>query len=561
MRLSKTQRKGAFAISRNENIVSQQIKNIILRCFEIITFREFKMSLHSRLVLAFLALFFLFSCSSSKSQNDSDSIPDSDTGTHDSETVDADSDMQEAEIVDDSEEMPDHNEDQNNVPDADSDECYPSLSQAAFPYYDEDGKITFCRPDCDTPTADDPICIGNLWDEQNNALCHEYPEYACCGTPCVLESLKPMTKEEVDEMYTTNIAMHKCDLKISPWSWGYDGSHGVVKSWNMSEGKIGFYLTPVNLSIKTWPVKTKFVTYDIATQKYSLVIPARAQEQAYYKGKRLALIADTRSLDLNNSNIFLAYIDDDAKVEIVYDKKVQSISYEPALNEKWAFVNLVEADSKRMMYAKVGEWKWTSLGDGLGWIPSIVGNRLALFRDDLKGYICDLDKYPKSLDECYNVNEGEKIRYLVLDKEDSNRAVYSANQGKIVLMEYKEGKWNYSDLITSYSDEITGKVNILGFIINMFRGNMLLYEEAFTTGEQGEVPANKLCYYNLTSKKSYCMKKMEDDSEYNGVPIYPYGDAEFEGKWLLYQKVSSTPFILRDMECYCKEEGVCPFEE
>ena len=172
-----------------------------------------------------------------------------------------------------------------------------------------------------------------------------------------------------------------------------------------------------------------------------------------------------------------------------------------------------------------------------------------------------MNKYPKSLDECYNVNEGEKIRYLVLDKEDSNRAVYSANQGKIVLMEYKDEKWNYSDLVTSFSDEITGKVNILGFIINMFRGNMLLYEEAFTAGEQGAVPANKLCYYNLTAKKSYCMKKMEDDSEYNGVPIYPYGDAEFEGKWLLYQKVSSTPFILRDMECYCKEEGICPFEE
>ena len=509
----------------------------------------------------YLILLILFvSCSSSKSQNDSDSIPDTDSNTQDSGTVNDDSDTHEAEIVDDSEATPDQDS-YSDSEKSDTDECYPSLSQAAFPYYDKDGKITFCRPNCDTPTADDPICIGNLWDEQNEKLCHEYPEYACCGTPCVLESLKPMTKEEVDEMYTTNIAMHKCDLKISPWSWGYDGSHGVVKSWNMSEGKMGFYLTPVNLSIKTWPVKTKFVTYDIATQKYSLVIPARAQEQAYYKGKRLALIADTRSLDLNNSNIFLAYIDDDAKVEIVYDKKVQSISYEPALNEKWAFVNLVDANSKRMMYAKVGEWKWTSLGDGLGWIPSIVGNRLALFRDDLKGYICDLDKYPKSLDECYNVNEGEKIRYLVLDKEDSNRAVYSANQGKIVLMEYKEGKWNYSDLITSYSDEITGKVNILGFIINMFRGNMLLYEEAFTTGEQGEVPANKLCYYNLTSKKSYCMKKMEDDSEYNGVPIYPYGDAEFEGKWLLYQKVSSTPFILRDMECYCKEEGVCPMEE
>ncbi len=506
--------------------------------------------------LIFLVLF--ISCSSSGSANDSDTVSDADRDSQDSETlVDEDADK-DTDPVDDSDKTPD--EDQDN----DSAECQPPLSEAPFPYYDANGKITFCRPGCDTPTADDPICIGNLWDEQNEKLCHEYPEYACCGTPCVMESLKPWTKERLAEEYPTLvefIPMHKCDLKISQSGWGFDGSGGVVKAWNMSEGKVGFHMYPAKVNYQQYPSKRKYITYDIETQKYSFIIPSRGQEQAYYKGKRLGLISDKRSLDLNNSNIFLAYIGDDGKVEIVYDKKVKSISYEPALNEKWAFVNLVEAGSKRMMYAKVGEWKWTSLGDGLGWIPSIVGNRLALYRDDLKGYICDLDKYPKSLGECYNVNDEDKIRYLVLDKEDSNRAVYSANQGKIVLMEYKEGKWNYSDLITSYSDEITGKVNILGFIINMFRGNMLLYEEAFNMGSQSQIMANKLCYYNLTSKKSYCMKKMDDDSEYNGVPIYPYGDAEFEEKWLLYQKVSSTPLILRDMECYCKEEGVCPFEE
>ena len=485
---------------------------------------------------------------------------DEDIVSQDSEIQDDDSDAQGSEIVDDSDEKPDQDND-SDTEKSDSTECQPPLSEATFPYYDKDGKITFCRPGCDTPTEKDPHCVRNLWDEQNDKLCHEYPEYACCGTPCILESVKPMTREEVDEMYTTNIAMHKCDLKINPWSWGYDASHGVVKAWNMNEGKVGFYMYPAEISYEKWSVGDKYVTYDIATQQYSFIIPARGQEQAYFKGKRLALISDKRSYDLNNENIFLAYIGDDGKTEIVYDKKVKSISYEPALNEKWAFVNLVDANGKRMMYAKVGEWKWTSLGDGLGWEPEIVGNRLALYRDDFKGYICDLDKYPKSLDECFNINDGEKVRYVVLDKEDSNRAVYSANQGKIILMEYKNEKWNYSDLINSFSDEITGKVNVLGFIINMFRGNMLLYEEAFTTGEQGVVPANKLCYYNLKSKKSYCMKKMENDSEYNDIPVYPYGDAEFEGKWLLYQKLNSDPFILRDMECYCKEENICPFEE
>ena len=285
------------------------------------------MSGHLRLFLFFLGLVLFVSCSSSKSHNDSDTVPDSDIDTHDSENIDDDSDAQDTEIVDD------------------SDECYPSLSQATFPYYDKDGKITFCRPDCDTPTADDPICIGNLWDEQNEKLCHEYPEYACCGTPCVLESLKPMTKEENDKIMVDDngkimLAMHKCDLKISRWF--NDGSLGVVKSWNLSDGKIGFHMYPLQLNPEKWSVGRKYFTYDTATQKYSLVIPSRSQEQAYYKGKRLGLISDKRSLDLNNENIFLAYIDDDGKVEIVYDKKVKNISYEPALNERWAFVNLEE---------------------------------------------------------------------------------------------------------------------------------------------------------------------------------------------------------------------------
>ena len=509
--------------------------------------------------LLFLILF--ISCSSSQSSNDSDSIPDSDTDTHDSESADDDSDSQDSEIVDDSEEMPCDDADFDTIPDTDSDECQPSLSEAAFPYYDKNGKITFCRPNCDTPTADDPICIGNLWDEQNEKLCHEYPEYACCGMPCVLESLKPMTKEEVDEMYKVGkIAMHKCDLKIDPWSWGHDDSHGVVKAWNMSEGKVGFYTYPAGISYEKWPVGDKYVTYDIATQKYTFIIPARAQEQAYYKDKRLGLISDKRSLDLNNENIFLAYIGDDAKVEIVYDKKVQSISYEPALNEKWAFVNLVDANSKRMMYAKVGEWKWTSLGDGLGWFPSLVGDTLSFVDDNVNGWICDLSKRPQKLEECLKFNqEGEQTEYLYFNKENENRFVYyDTFKRKIVLVERNGDKFERKDLITEFTEESAPQASSIP--PRMLRGNLLLYEEI--TYKDGVGSGGRLCYYRIDKNKKYCMKKMEKDETYSdGSTIFPYGYAEFEGKWLLYQQRNSTPLILRDMECYCKEEGVCPFEE
>ncbi|MBO4698526.1 hypothetical protein J5690_02815, partial [bacterium] len=215
------------------------------------------MSTRYRLFSVFLSVFFLLSCSSSsKSENDSDMIPDADSDSDDIETVDDDSDSQDSEIVDDSDETLDADVD-SDTEKPDSDECQPPLSEALFPYYDANGKITFCRPNCDTPTEDDPICIGNLWDEQNDALCHEYPEYSCCGFPCVLDSLKPMTKEEVDKSYTTNLPMHKCDLKIDPWSWVHDDSHGVVKSWNLSDGKIGFYISPVGIDYEKWIVADK----------------------------------------------------------------------------------------------------------------------------------------------------------------------------------------------------------------------------------------------------------------------------------------------------------------
>ena len=231
------------------------------------------------IILLFVALFFLVSCSSSHSSNNSNIIPDSD----DSETIaDDDTDSeQDSDFIDGSDGTPDQDADSDSV----TDECQPPLSEAQFPYYDANGKITFCRPNCDTPTADDPICIGNLWDKQNDALCHEYPEYACCGTPCVMESLTPMTKEELNTQYpTVNIPMHKCDLLIGQVNWGLDGSGGVVKSWNMSDGKIGFHMYPVKVNYQQYPSKRKYFTYDIATKKYSIIILYNGRGKKMRKG-------------------------------------------------------------------------------------------------------------------------------------------------------------------------------------------------------------------------------------------------------------------------------------
>ena len=505
-----------------------------------------------------LGLFFLLSCSSSKNPNDTDILLDSGINTQDSETID-DFDSQDIDIIDDKDQSDDSDSDSEK---SDSDECQPPLSEATFPYYDKDGKITFCRPGCDTPTEKDPHCVRNLWDEQNEKLCHEYPEYACCGTPCVMDSMKPWTKERLTEEYPTLvefIPMHKCDLAISQVNWGIDGSAGVVKSWNLSDGKIGFHMYPTQVNYQKYPSKRKYIIYNIVTQKYSLVIPSRGQEQAYYKGKRLGLISDKRSLDLNNENIFLAYIGDDGKTEIVYDKKVKSISYEPALNEKWAFVNLVDNSGKRMLYAKVGEWKWTSLGNGLGWFPSLVGDTLSFVDDNVNGWICDLSKKPQKLEDCLKFNqEGEQTEYLYFDKENENRFVYyDTFKRKIVLVEQNKDQFERKDIITEFTEESASKAYSL--LPRTLRGNLLLYEEVTTNGT---TYGGRLCYYRIDKNKKYCMKKMDDDKSYSdGTTIFPYGFAEFEGKWLLYQKKNSDSLVLRNMDCYCNETGVCPLEQ
>ena len=369
-----------------------------------------------------------------------------------------------------------------------------------------------------------------------------------------------MTKEEVDEMYTTNIAMHKCDIKINPWSWGYDASHGVVKAWNMNEGKVGFYMYPAEISYEKWSVGDKYVTYDIATQQYSFIIPASTQEEVYFKGKRLALISDKRSYEFNNNNIFLAYIDDNGKVEIVYDKKVKSISYEPALNEKWAFVNLVDSNGKRMLYAKVGEWKWTSLGNGVANHTSLVDNHLGIYDENKNGYICDLSKNPKSFSECMKINrENERVSIIELNQDDPLEFVFNLNGVGITKAKIKDGNIvDYQTIISDFTPETAQNAYTLSPY--QLRGKLLLFVEI--TYRDGVGSGGRLCYYRMDKNKKYCMKKMEKDESYSdGTTIFPYGFSEFESKWLLYQKINSTPFILRDMECYCKEENVCPFEE
>ncbi|MCK5809077.1 hypothetical protein KAH37_08850, partial [bacterium] len=42
-----------------------------------------------------------------------------------------------------------------------------NVIKTPFPFKDKDGKPTFCRPGCDTPTETDPQCVRNIWEWDN----------------------------------------------------------------------------------------------------------------------------------------------------------------------------------------------------------------------------------------------------------------------------------------------------------------------------------------------------------------------------------------------------------
>ena len=503
------------------------------------------------IVIIFL-LTFLWSCTSCNENN-----PQNDTVTDIDLNSDSDTEYDES-----SDKVPDTELDE--MPDLDEEECLPLLIDAPFPDKDNEGNITFCRPGCDTPSEKDPQCMSNLWKEQNEALCTLHPAHDCCGYPCVNEYLKPVTEEELikeHESLAQYIPMHECDLMISPFEWSIDGTAGVVKSWNMSDGKVGFKISPVDLSVKEWPVKIKYVSYDIETQKYNFITPSRGQEQSYFKGNRIGLVADARSLDLNNSNIFLAYIGDDGKKELVFNSKVNFLAYEPALNDKWAFVNLRETKNSpyKMMYSKVGEWSWKALGEGTARYTSLSDNYLGICDEAKNGYICDLSKSPQSFSDCIKINkDGERMSLIKFNRENPKEFIFNLNGIGIVKGTIGSDKIeSYENVITDFTEE--SAENSYTLSPYGFKGNLILYVEITS---DGSFSGGRLCYYRLDKKKKYCMNKMDRDTSYeDGSTMFPYGFSEFEGKWLLYQKLSSTPLILRDMECYCKEEGICPFEE
>ncbi|HRZ79976.1 MAG TPA: hypothetical protein P5044_08215, partial [bacterium] len=384
--------------------------------------------------------------------------------------------------------------------DTDSDECLPANIDAGYPYYRNDGTIHFCRT-CDKPTENDPDCIANLWVDGNKKLYAEHPDKDCLGYPCMMDGLTPFYSGEREGYY-----LDKCDMMINannPKGW----QTGMVtfKHYNLSEGKVGFVMNHVLTTDLTTPV-FKAVEFDIEKRSYQFVRPGTANDTLTYdKGAFFNTVSDRGLKEDNASSMqYLVYSDSSGKMKVVYNKPVYFIVYNPSISDKWVFVNIREVDGgpSEMKYAKIGEWKWRSLGNGIGYHPQIVGDKLALYVDSFDGYICDLSKNPEKLESCLKVNrDGEEIRYPKMDEENQNVVYYSPVNmpDRIIRKDLSKTPAEYTEI------KFDGLLETrFAIVINKVNDKIVLYSDISLPDSESDMRENRLCYYRTDLKKSFC---------------------------------------------------------
>ena len=494
-----------------------------------------------------LTIFILFlfwsctSCNSDSSKHDADTVPDKDS-TIDTDIHDATPDEKtDPDIIDADNEKPDEDI---NVPCLDL-KIQANVIKTGFPFKGKNGKPTFCRPGCDTPTGTDPQCVRNIWEWDNWEKYQEYlkaekedPEQEwereCYPWPCVLPDMKA---------YAGKGYISKCDR--SPTVNGYQASIGAIWTHGMSEGVAGMNFG--RRAIEYDPEKDQFTTVGQAAAMLS-----------FGEGRYVFPVYDrTFAEDGYRSFIVSAMkLDDVFHYELIYNNSVNNsfLSNPSFAGEKWVLIQVrpgKESSITDVKYAKAGEWEWHSLGLGKVLEGNIVGNHLAFMvpytNPDRQIYYCDLSKYPGSYKDCYKVTgtlesgEAEMGHSPRIDENDENRLIYYIynKPGNLVReVIFKD------DEVSSSKEYPAGRFCQPGKV----EGNLMI----FTSTDKNSTPIG--CWYRFDKQKTYCPEK----------PYTDIGDVEmdfstFDGRWHLWKNSIST--VMRDWDCYCKETGVCPFEK
>ena len=495
-----------------------------------------------------LAMLFLVACSSSKPSIDADVVtPDGETPA-----VDDAVSVEEDEMVVEQDEI---------IPDADNAVCldlrvYDNVKAAGFPLKDANGKITFCRSGCDTPTENDPQCARNLWDWLNWKHYQEYlngkngadfgSKYnykECYPWPCVLPEVK-----------SNEVSYSPCDHTLG--SNDLHADSGTLYDLRVENGFIGGEMLNGGIGART-------LVFDIANNTFMSI--ASSGNGTGYRAGRLIFYSITNDVmsrpeeGIGNTYIFSAKKNATGyKYELIYDDlaHMARFSRPPLVGEKWVVLNIEHRTSgmQEVVYAKVDEWQWHDLKFGKVYEGNIVDNRLTFITDQREIYVCDLDKLPfDPSKECTRIDRAGETAYQPrLNEEDKNQLVYFAGVGEygITLVDLSEATPQYT-LLPATSSE----TQAMGTYPHQFKGALILYDEMFMPINEETRADYKACFYRIDLKKNYCPSKPSfSDGRYD------QGYNSFDNKFQLWKVPSAGLARFRDIQCYCEKEGVCPFE-
>ena len=331
----------------------------------------------------------------------------------------------------------------------------------------------------------------------------------------------------------------KCDRWLSVD--GYTSTMGAVWTHGMSDGVAGMYMSGSS-AIEYNPEEDSFLKIGKANGMLS-----------FNKKRYVTSVFESFAPDNPDYKSFVVSVlrkDGKYYYELIYDNKEHNafMGNPSFAGDEWVLIQICEGSSGLcdVKYAKVGVWKWHSLELGTVYEGNIVGDRLTFmvpYTDpDRQIYYCDLSKYPKSYKECYKATgilksgDPELGHSPRIDEDNKNRLIYYLYGGDNGILKLIET--DFSDITNPSRKEIVVDKYMQPHKV---KGNLMMF-----TGNKGYGLTS--CYYRFDKKKLYCPES--DEMMEFGI---------FDGKWHLWR--DSIDVRIRDWDCYCAEEGVCPFEE
>jgi len=500
-------------------------------------------------VLIIFVSIIVVSCNSCDSKNETDTISDKDAIAQTDNDVEDDKDINQD--IDTT--SPDTNiiiDSDNEIPDSDTDtdstcldlKIQANVIKAGFPLKDKNGKITFCRPGCDTPTENDPQCVRNLWEWNNWGVYQTYlndPENTspeCYPWPCVIDGMKAYRTMKSD-----------CDRFLSVDN--YSSSMGTIGDLRVSGGiagiEMGGYVNGYNSS--------RAMAYHIEKDEYEPV----GYSGAYTQFNHDRFIFVTANGDLSKENHTQMYIisakrNDDGtwKHEAIYDDEqhMGDLSRPPFVGKDWVLIQVHHRVTGKyeVFYSKVDEWNWIKFEPPKVYEGNISGNRLSFIIGDREIYVCDLDKSPEKVSDCTKINrDGELGHGPRLDQLNPDRLVYNVyGEPKFVEVDLSVTPHKYTEHSITPSEE-----ELMGFEPSDFRKGIVLYDEMFSVGQGWD---HKSCFYNMEQKKSYC----PDEGPWPNTLEYLMGFGTFDENYQLWKIPAGSACAVRDIKCWCEENNM-----